>query len=106
MGILTINGKTYTGNSIRISGNEVWIDGRKADSQPEPINGVLTVNINRSIESLYTDFNVNMTGSVGNVDSSGNVNCGNVAGNVKSQGNVICGNVSGNVLAGGNVIRK
>ena len=102
---ITINGKSYIGNSIRVTNNEVWIDGIRANPQPLPDNGILRIDLNGSIESLTSDSSVNVVGQVGQVRASGNVQCGD-AGSVYASGNVICRNVSGNVSAGGNVIKS
>ncbi len=105
MSSFTINGKNYTGNSIRILGNEVWVDGRKVDPQPEPENGILRVDFTGHCQSLVSDAPVTVTGNVGDVRSGGSVHCGNVERDVHAGGNVNCGDVLGHVSAGGNVVR-
>jgi hypothetical protein len=106
MSNFTINNRTYSGNSIRILGNEVWIDGKRVKPQPEPENGILRIDINGSVDTLISDANVHLTGTAGTVRASGNVQCGNVERDVSAGGNIHCGQVLGNVSAGGNVVRK
>jgi hypothetical protein len=106
MSNFTINNRTYIGNSIRVLGNEVWVDGVKVDPQPEPENGILRIDINGSVDTLISDANANIHGNVGTVRANGNVQCGNVERDVSAGGNIHCGQVLGNVSAGGNVVRK
>lgn len=106
MSNFTINNRTYSGNSIRVLGNEVWVDGVKVDPRPEPENGILRIDINGSVDTLISDANANIHGNVGTVRANGNVQCGNVERDVSAGGNIHCGQVLGNVSAGGNVVRK
>lgn len=106
MSNFTINNRSYTGNSIRVLGNEVWVDGVKVDPQPEPENGILRIDISGSIDTLISDANASITGTVGTVRANGNINCGNVERDVHAGGNINCGQVLGNVSAGGNVVRR
>lgn len=104
MSNFTINGRTYSGNSIRVLGNEVWVDDRKVSPQPEPENGILRIDFHGTIESLVTDASIKVDGTVGTIRTTGNVQCGNVERDVQAGGNVQCGNVLGNISAGGTLV--
>ena len=50
--MITINGKVYNGNSVRISGNKVYIDGKlQDDGNSKTIN----VTVNADIKSIEID---------------------------------------------------
>ena len=103
MGSIFIDGKTYTGNNIVISGDTVVIDGKV---QEEGINGIVRIDVTGNIESLYSEASVTLTGDVnGDVESGGSVKCRNVGGNVCAGGSVRCDDVMGKVTAGGSVSR-
>ena len=101
MSSITIDGKTFSGNSVSIVDGKVTIDGVVQDGTLE---GVVELHITGTLGSLRTDGSVHMKGNVeGDVDAGGNVNCGDVKGDVDAGGNVNCGDVKGDVDAGGNV---
>lgn len=102
---------TMTNQTIRISGNNVNIVGRKiivdgvdmTDQYSIPEN-VLKIEIEGKVENLTTDKSVNVRGDVlGNVDAGGSVNAGNIGGYTKAGGSVNADDISGNVEAGGSV---
>lgn len=97
-GVITINGKTYTGNSVEVRGNVVYVDGVRADAKPNG-EGILKVEITGSPTSVHCDAPVSITGDVlGNVSSGPATIGGSVKGNVNASV-VNCGDVGGNVNA-------
>ena len=104
MGKITINGKTYTGNKIRLSGNTVFIDDRAIDNE-EDDRRIVKVIVEGDLASLKTESaSVEVRGDVyGNVDAGGSVQCDNVTGAVRASGSVQCDRVGADVNAGGSV---
>lgn len=97
-GVITINGKTYTGNSVEVRGNVVYVDGVRADAKPNG-EGILKVEVTGSPTSVHCDAPVSITGDVlGNVSSGPATIGGSVKGNVNASV-VNCGDVGGNVNA-------
>lgn len=97
-GVITINGKTYTGNSVEVRGNVVYVDGVRADAKPNG-EGILKVEITGSPTSVHCDAPVSITGDVlGNVSGGPATIGGSVKGNVNASV-VNCGDVGGNVNA-------
>jgi hypothetical protein len=121
---ITINGKTFRGNSIQISKGSVIIDGEFQETDEKIIN----ITVEGNIENLETDYTnqIKITGDVGRVKSSsgdvdivGNVNGpinsssgdieidGNVIGDVEtSSGDVKCKDVTGSVKTKSGDIKK
>lgn len=106
MNTIIINGNRYTGNSVSVINNKVFIDG--VDQTPNAKQ--ITIGIEGNIENLTVDYadSITVTGDVGRVKSgSGNVTCRNVGtdGVTTGSGNVEVGNsVLGDVKTGsGNV---
>lgn len=100
MGTVTINGRTYTGNSINVVNGKVIIDGKDVT---DPLQDAKKINIaiNGSIASLSVDVceKVGVIGTVQDIKTmSGNVVVrGPVEGNVKTMsGNVTAGTIKGN----------
>lgn len=101
MGQISINGQTYTGNSITVNGGRIIIDGVE---QLSGLSGIQEIKITGgSIENVTSSASVSCGDVTGNVDSGGSTSCGNVGGNVTGGGSVNCGNVVGNVRAGGSI---
>ena len=97
-GNVTINGKSYTGNTISISGDgDVIIDGVKKDT---PLVGKIDVVVNGDINTLdhkSGNIQANNVNSVKTISGDVVVN-GQVGGDVTTvSGDVACGDVSGNV---------
>ena len=99
MSSITINGKTYTGKSVSINGNDVYLNGKKVTP-----TDTLKVNIivEGNIDTLDVDVaeKIAVEGTVGSVrTTSGDVNIkGNVTGGVKTtSGTVKSGDISGSV---------
>jgi len=97
--MVIINGKSYHGNSISISGNKVIIDGVDQTPDAKEINVSVTGNIgNLDVDycnklEVFGDVTGKLSTQSGDIEITGNVN-----GDVKTMsGDVKCGPVSGNV---------
>lgn len=98
--VISINGKTFSGNNVTIINGKVTIDGVDAgvDSNKEKIT------IQGNVASLQCDHDVEVKGNVtGDVAAGGSVSCNDVGADVTASGSVNCDNVQGNVDAGGSV---
>lgn len=96
--MITLNGVTYSGNSLIVSGNKIFIDGK--DLTPD--SKTIKIDVNGNVDNLEVDYceSLSIKGDVGSCETTnGNVNIsGNVNGNVETtNGNVRCGNISGSV---------
>lgn len=107
--MITINGKTYSGNNISISGNKVYIDGKMADNEHDKEINII---VNGNVESLDVD-NCNKIQITGDCKTAKTTNgdldiAGNISGDVSTtNGNVDCQNVHGNVSTkNGNIKHK
>lgn len=97
-GTITINGKQYQGQSFRIDGDKVIIDGVQQEGS---LCGPVSIQVTGDVQSIdgRTVQSIEVTGSCGSVKTvSGDVRCGPVAGNVQTvDGDVYCGDVAGSV---------
>lgn len=106
--VVTINGKTYSGNNLRINGNKVYIDGNEVTPTDETKD--IKIEVHGNVDSLdVTACNtITVTGTVNRVATmSGDVTCGDVTGSVETMsGDIKCRNIAGdaNTLSGN--IRK
>lgn len=94
---VTIDGRTFTGSTITISDDRVFVDGVQQDGS---LSGQITVTVDGNADSVETaSGKVVISGSAGRVKTmSGDVECGAVTGDVGTMsGDVTCGPVSGNV---------
>jgi hypothetical protein len=94
---VTIDGRTFSGNSISIVNDRVIIDGVEQDGA---LVGPISITVNGNAESVETvSGSVEVSGSVGRIKTmSGDVECGDVHGDVGTMsGDVTCGAISGNV---------
>lgn len=94
---VTIDGRTFTGRSISITGDKVVVDGVEQDGS---LVGPVSVTVNGNAESVETGSgSVTVTGGAGRIKTmSGDVHCGAVAGDVGTMsGDVTCGPITGNV---------
>jgi hypothetical protein len=95
--LISINGKSYSGNNIVVNNGKVVIDGKNVTPDTKEIN----INVDGNIESIEVDscnkFIVN--GNVTKLSSiSGDIKCKDVHGGVNTiSGDVECGKVGGNV---------
>lgn len=101
--MITINGKTYQGNSVSVINSVVFIDGKRIDDKDLP-KTILQIDVTGTLGELKTDASVNCDNVTGNVEAGGSVNCDRVNGNVNAGGSVNCDTVGGSVNAGGSVI--
>lgn len=113
---ITINGKTYNGNSVSIVNGRVYIDGKESlpGEEGKEINIVVTGNIeNLEVDACQkilvtgnvgkvktvsgdVDVNGNITGDV--QTTSGDIECEKIDGSIQTtSGDVSCGNVGGSV---------
>lgn len=132
MGQVTINGKTYQGNSVSVIDNRVYIDGKLVEIDGKPAKSLksrvfgkddryLEVRVEGELMSLTSDLSVtcqNVTGDVksggsvsaddirGNVDARGSVNADDIGGSVNAGGSVNCDDIGGSVRAGGSINRS
>ena len=117
MSTVTINGKTYRGNSVQVIGNKVIIDGVEATEHKDEKK--INIHVDGNIEELSVDHaqKIMVHGDVkhlqtssGDVDVDGNVGggiqassgdvevSGDVGGSIQtSSGDVKCGTVGGDV---------
>lgn len=103
MGSISINGKTYQGNSITIIDGNVTIDG-VPQFPVEATAGVYRIEIIGDVGSVTTDAPLTIKGNVsGGVRADGPVTCGPVYGDVNVHGPLACGDVTGDVVADGPV---
>jgi hypothetical protein len=121
MSSFTINGQTFTGNSIQIRDNRVIIDGVDINHDATQNKGIIEVRVlEGTIETLTSDRSVtaqdiggsataglglNCKNVKGNVTAGQSVNCENIGGSVKAGHSVNCGRVGGTVTAGHSVRR-
>lgn len=97
--MININGKTYYGNNISISGNKIIIDDK--DVSKEHDSKEITVHIDGNVDNVSIEYckSISINGDVGNIKtSSGDIECNDVKGNITTtSGDIECGNVGGNV---------
>jgi len=98
MSTFTINGNTYSGNSIVVTNGKVFINGKDVTPDSKEIN----ISVEGSVEELKVDAcnKVSVTGSVKNISTkSGDVDVtGDVDGDIQTMsGDVDCGHVQGSV---------
>lgn len=105
-GSVTIDGKTFTGRSVTIVGDQVIVDGV---AQAGTLVGPVNVTVNGDAENVTTTSgNIVVNGGCYRVKStSGDIECRDVAGDVETtSGDVKCGTVSGSVnTISGNIRR-
>jgi hypothetical protein len=98
MSTITINGNTYSGNSIVVSNGKVIIDGKDATPKEKTIN----ISVQGNIHELNVDScdKISVEGSARNIKTmSGDVRVtGDVQGNIQTMsGDIGCGIVYGSV---------
>ncbi len=98
----TINGQTFSGQSVSFINGTVIIDGVKQTM--DKLQGVVRVEIKGDPANVTCDAPLVVTGDVkGNIVADGPVTCNDVGGNVDADGPVTAGNVAGDVRADGPV---
>jgi hypothetical protein len=98
MSTITINGNTYSGNSIVVSNGKVIINGKDVTPDSKEIN----ISVKGDIEKLEVDAcnKISVEGSVKNIKTqSGDVDVtGDVDGNIQTMsGDVECAMVGGSI---------
>lgn len=95
---ITINGVTYSGESVSVRGGRVIVDGK--DVTPEAASRI-TLEVHGDLQSFQADRcdTVAVHGNVGSVSTvSGSVTCGDIGGSVSTvSGSVNCRDVGGKV---------
>jgi len=107
-GTINVNGQSFTGKSVSIIGNDVYIDNVKQ------VDNISTSKIQISIEgncelSQTTSGNIQISGKCHTVSTtSGDVNCVFVSGDINTiSGDVNCKEVMGNIkTVSGDVTRN
>lgn len=94
-GSVVIDGREFTGKSISITGDKVFVDGVQ---QSGSLVGDVFITVNGDVESIdNTSGTVEIKGSAGNVKTvSGSVKCNDVTGNIQT----VSGSVSANKILG------
>ena len=106
--MIIINGKSYSGNNLRITNNKVYIDGVLQGDDSK----VITIVVNGNINTIEADTceTITINGDCGSIETTnGDVDVTNqVTGNIKTtNGNVNCGTVLGGVkTTNGNIKHK
>ena len=101
--MVKIQGISFEGDDITITGDGIFIDGRAIQDISKPLD-TLKVEIIGNPRNVITSGSVIVHGDVlGYIDAGGSVRCINIEGSVNSDGSVNCGNVGGNIDAGGSV---
>jgi hypothetical protein len=98
MSTISINGNTYSGNSIVVTKGKVIINGKDVTPESKEIN----ITIEGNIDELKVDAcnKVSVNGNVGNLKTqSGDVDItGDVTGGIQTMsGDVDCGSVGGSI---------
>jgi hypothetical protein len=105
MGSVKVNGQTFEGDNISISGNKVYIDGKlvnEGDSSDK--SGIKIIVQSGTFNKIQSDESLNISGKViGNIKALGSVNCDDVQGHITSRGSVNCDDVYGDISAKGSV---
>ena len=96
--VITINGKSYTGNNITVVNDEVYIDDVKQDVIESKIINII---INGDVDNVSTvSGDIVIKGNARNTvtSTSGDIEiCGNVEGSV----NTVSGDVAAKTISGG-----
>lgn len=92
---VTIDGRTFSGRSISISGDKVVVDGVE---QSGTLVGSITVTVNGNADYVSSSSgDIRVSGECGTVSStSGDIQCGNVTGSVSTvSGDINAGSIAG-----------
>lgn len=105
MGTMTINGRTFTGNTMTMMNGRIIVDGKDVtDDTGVDTKSILEVKITGDVGRVMSDVAVSVHGNVtGDVQAGGAVSCDNVGGSVSAAGSVSADDIKGNVTAGGSV---
>ena len=91
MGTVSINGKTYTGNNVTITGDSVYIDGKLHDDSNDD-SKTINVVVNGDLDSIEVETcnRITVNGDSKFINSkNGNIHASNVFGNIETKnGNI------------------
>ena len=104
MASITINGRTFSGDSVSIVDGAIIVDGVRQSG--DPLSGVVRLHVEGVLGTLHADAPVTCGDAHGNVNASGPVKAGRIGGNVIASGPVTCGSVAGSVQAQGPVTHR
>ena len=97
MSSIIINGKSYIGSNVSVSGNKITING----TDVTPDTKIVNITIEGDVDEVRADYceKIIVNGNVKTVSTtSGDIECKDIAGDVKlTSGDVQCGNVGGSV---------
>lgn len=98
-GSVTIDGKSFKGNSVVVTNGKVIVDGVTQDGE---LTGDINVTVHGDVQVLENQSGNVTANNVGEVNTgSGDVTCKDVQGSVRTgSGDVVCGNVGGSVRTG------
>lgn len=96
MGNFSVDGRSFSGSSLKIIGNQVYVDGVLQEGS---LTGVVKVIVEGELASLQTDASVECGNVRGPVNAGVAVRCGDVTGDVSAGTSVTAKNVTGNVTA-------
>ena len=98
-GRVEIDGKSFVGQNIQISGNKVLVDGK---AQAGELVGDIIVTVHGDVQSIDDVVGKVTANNVGEISTgSGDINCGAVSGGIRTgSGDVHCGTVEGNIKTG------
>jgi hypothetical protein len=96
-----INGVSYSGSSVVISGSKVVIDGKEQD---QTVSGVVEVRITEGrLNNLTTDGSVQCADVEGSVNAGGSIKCAHIGRSATAGGSIKCGVIHGSATAGGSI---
>jgi DUF4097 and DUF4098 domain-containing protein YvlB len=100
MGSININGKTYTGNNIIVNNDDIIIDGKSVDYDPNNEHKIINVHVDGNLESLKCNT-ATINGDVFQDVKCNTLKCEAVGGDVKAntvKADYIQGNVKANTV--------
>ena len=97
MSSVIINGKSYIGSTVKVSGNKITING----TDVTPDTKIVNITIEGDVDEVHADYceKIVVNGNAKTVTTtSGDIECKDIAGDVKlTSGDVQCGNIGGSV---------
>jgi hypothetical protein len=102
--MISINGKTYTGNNITIKNGNVIIDGKNVESKDNSDEKIV-IQLEGNFNNFKCDESIIVKGNIkaDNIEVSNNIQCDDVVGDINAGKNVQCDDVAGDINAGNNV---
>jgi hypothetical protein len=98
-GSVTIDGKSFKGNNIKIVNGKVIVDGKTQDGE---LVGDINVTVHGDVELLENGSGNVTAQNIGEANTgSGDIDCGSVSGSIRTgSGDVTCGKVGGSIRTG------